>query len=368
MKNESFLFIPDISGFTEFVNSTEIEHGQHIISELLEIIIASNKLKMTVSEVEGDAVLFYKYEQVPSIEDIIKQSETIFLNFHNHLQGYEVERICQCGACSTASELSVKMVAHACEIGFTSVNNVKKPYGADLVTVHKLLKTGIDEREYLLISIQYFDILKMDENELAEQGWSSKIDITSDFADNCSSFYYKSLSPLFDKLEEVKPPSLPKKQNNPYVLEIDIDNDKKNVFEVILNLDLRLRWNKSVNELLYDKNKLNRVGTKHQCLIGKTTADFQTITNDFGEDKLVYGEKVLGLPFVQDVTTYFVLSDNGDSTHLRFEIHIKAPQLYGWLIKPILISRLAKASRGNLELLKSICESSSREVMYETLS
>ena len=56
---KSLLFIPDITGFTEFVNNTEIEHGQHIISELLEKIIDSNELSMEISEVEGDAVLFY---------------------------------------------------------------------------------------------------------------------------------------------------------------------------------------------------------------------------------------------------------------------------------------------------------------------
>ena len=103
MAKESFLFIPDISGFTDFVNNTDIEHGQHIISELLQNIIDSNNLEMIVSEVEGDAVLFYKHEQVPSFDEIAKQAEIIFLNFHNHLQRYDVERICQCGACSTAA-------------------------------------------------------------------------------------------------------------------------------------------------------------------------------------------------------------------------------------------------------------------------
>ena len=34
---ESLLYIPDISGFTEFVHQTEIEHSRHIVSELLEL-------------------------------------------------------------------------------------------------------------------------------------------------------------------------------------------------------------------------------------------------------------------------------------------------------------------------------------------
>lgn len=43
IKKHSFLYIPDISGFTNFVNNTEIEHSKDII-ELLEIIIEANQL------------------------------------------------------------------------------------------------------------------------------------------------------------------------------------------------------------------------------------------------------------------------------------------------------------------------------------
>ena len=37
MENKGLLFIPDISGFTRFVNKVDIEHGRLIIQELLEI-------------------------------------------------------------------------------------------------------------------------------------------------------------------------------------------------------------------------------------------------------------------------------------------------------------------------------------------
>ncbi|MCZ6899691.1 MAG: DUF2652 domain-containing protein, partial [Bacteroidetes bacterium] len=80
-QQSSFLFIPDINGFTEFVLRTEIEHSQHIISELLENILDSNQIGMELSEIEGDAVLFYKYQDVPSMEEIIEQTKQMFLNF-----------------------------------------------------------------------------------------------------------------------------------------------------------------------------------------------------------------------------------------------------------------------------------------------
>ena len=145
----SFLFIPDITGFTEFVSATDIEHGQHIISELLEIIVKSNQLGMEVSEVEGDAVMFYRFESVPTYDELINQSKIIFLNFQNHLRLYESQRICECGACTSASSLSLKFISHIGEIGFTTVLDHKKPFGADLILAHTLLKNAIGLSEWL---------------------------------------------------------------------------------------------------------------------------------------------------------------------------------------------------------------------------
>jgi len=54
----ALLFVPDISGFTRFVQATEISHSRHIIEELLEKIIEANDLGLEISEVEGDAILF----------------------------------------------------------------------------------------------------------------------------------------------------------------------------------------------------------------------------------------------------------------------------------------------------------------------
>ena len=58
MENKGLIFIPDISGFTRFVNEMEIDHSRLIIQELLEILINANQLGLVVSEIEGDAIYF----------------------------------------------------------------------------------------------------------------------------------------------------------------------------------------------------------------------------------------------------------------------------------------------------------------------
>ena len=77
MKNQGLLFIPDISGFTRFVNETEIDHSRLIIQELLEILINANRLGLEISEIEGDAILFYKFGSPPELKDLYEQVETM---------------------------------------------------------------------------------------------------------------------------------------------------------------------------------------------------------------------------------------------------------------------------------------------------
>ena len=56
MTENATIFIPDISGFTEFLSTTELEHSSHIINELLELLIESNISDCILAEVEGDEI------------------------------------------------------------------------------------------------------------------------------------------------------------------------------------------------------------------------------------------------------------------------------------------------------------------------
>jgi hypothetical protein len=150
----SLLFIPDISGFTQFVNATEINHSQHIIAELLQAIIDSNELGLTIVEIEGDAIFFYKSGAQPTPEAVVAQCKKTFIEFHRQLKKYDLNRICNCGACSSASRLTLKMVAHAGNVSILNINNQQKLFGPDVILVHRLLKNEIPEHEYLLLTNQ----------------------------------------------------------------------------------------------------------------------------------------------------------------------------------------------------------------------
>src|SRR5690606_19862869 len=96
MENKGLIFIPDISGFTRFVNETEIEHSRMIIQELLEIIMSANQIGLQVSEIEGDAILFYKFGEPPNLDELYQQVEKMFCEFHKNILAYDASRYCQC--------------------------------------------------------------------------------------------------------------------------------------------------------------------------------------------------------------------------------------------------------------------------------
>src|SRR4029450_12966357 len=99
MENRGLLFIPDISGFSRFVNAVEIEHSRFIIQQLLEVLIRANDSGLQISEIEGDAILFYQFGEPVALRALYTQVEKMFRAFHQYLVAYDHRKICQCKAC-----------------------------------------------------------------------------------------------------------------------------------------------------------------------------------------------------------------------------------------------------------------------------
>ena len=151
-------FIPDIGGFTRFVTETEISHSQHIIRELLELLVDSNEIGLEVSEFEGDAVLFFRTTP-PTLDELMAQAKRMFLNFHLHLREREKARVCQCGACTRMHQLTLKFVAHSGPASTMEIKGHSKFIGRSVIVAHRLLKNSVPATEYLLVTQETLDQL-----------------------------------------------------------------------------------------------------------------------------------------------------------------------------------------------------------------
>src|SRR4051812_25404708 len=196
MENRGLLFIPDISGFTRFVNEIEIEHSRYIIQQLLEVLINANESDLEISEIEGDAILFYRFGEPLKLEALYKQVEKMFCAFHQHLIVYDNRRICQCKACVSAINLSLKIITHYGEFTSYNVKHFNKLIGKDVIDAHQLLKNDIPQHEYWLVTGN----LLQEEQPIELAQWmqwktSNKVMEIGEI-----SFHYTQLSPLKEKI------------------------------------------------------------------------------------------------------------------------------------------------------------------------
>lgn len=150
-RQNGLLLIPDISGYTEFVNSVEITHSAHIISNLLETILATNELGLELHEIEGDALFFYKSGDPPSLKVMMEQINRWVDAFNVRLIEL-MQDLCSCGACQSIPNLSLKVVGHYGEVGIFTIGNRTKLIGKDVILAHRLLKNSLKMNQYVLFS------------------------------------------------------------------------------------------------------------------------------------------------------------------------------------------------------------------------
>jgi len=301
MQNPTLIFIPDISGFTDFVNKTAIEHSQHIISELLEIIINANNLDLVISEIEGDAVLFYKKETIPNINEIINLSREMFLRFHTHLLEIDKNNVCQCGACRSASNLSLKFISHLGETKEVNVNKFNKLIGSDLILAHRLLKNQINSKEYLLLSDNYYSnyssesvhfddwiLLKSNSEEIDQFGT-----VSTKYID------FKPLLELVPKfIEENQPKNYDRKPD----IMIMIDAPILLVHELLTDVNAKYDFAPGIKKIVTD-DKINRINSSHTCVFDNLEIHFVTKNNTVNNNKIAYSEEAelpQGFRFITD--------------------------------------------------------------------
>ena len=356
----SLLLIPDISGFTQFVNETEVEHSQHIIAELLELIIDTDTLGMTVAEIEGDAILFYLKDRIPTTTELIELTRTMFINFHTHLKAFESRRICKCGACMTAHSLTLKVIAHGGPIQFLQVKDFLKPYGSDVILAHRLLKNDIPTHEYLLLT----DTVLSEDHVTEESNWIEICTGQTEYEDVGSIPYtYVPLNPLHEAVPKPLPPPKFERIDHPLVYEGYIERPIRELFEVISNLDLRLSWNIDVDDMKFTPERINRVGTKHFCVIKGDLIEFETLTSDFGPDKMIYGEHVGEVAILREFALFWILSEERTGTTARLELHYHPKKFPATLLLPLFKINFKKQLLKTFMQVKNVAENYAERVV-----
>lgn len=147
--DHGLLVLADVSGFTAFVTSTELEHGSAIIAALLDEVVARLSPPLEIQEIEGDAVFALAGEDGQAARArLLEVLEDAFAAFKDRQRAMVAEALvaedsCQCGACQRMGALDLKMVVHHGSFLRHTVAGRSRVTGTAVILVHRLLKNGV---------------------------------------------------------------------------------------------------------------------------------------------------------------------------------------------------------------------------------
>ncbi|HEX2437321.1 MAG TPA: DUF2652 domain-containing protein [Methylomirabilota bacterium] len=348
MAEQAIVFIPDISGFTDFTSTTEIDHAAHIITELLELLVESNDTGFTLAEVEGDAVLFYRTGAPLKRERLVEQCLSMFSNFHQRLMVIERDTVCQCGACQTASNLTLKFIAHFGYLKEIKVARFVKATGVDMIVAHRLLKNDVDSSEYILMTDACCEALGRSSQHPALQ-WSA----SSQTYDAIGTVKYE-FATLSGYRRQIPPPAAPPRfvvEKGTDNLEIVIQAPLKAVYQTLINVDKRPEWLDGVATINREMTS-ERIGMRHNCVFHGLKLINTALYRDYHEDHARYSENV-EIPDIKVTLQahYEMEALGGGSTRLRFNVNWMGSNLPAENKKGMMAGQAS-----NFELLKKVCE------------
>jgi hypothetical protein len=260
-QQHGLLLIPDISGFTEFVSLVELSHSEHIIADLLELLINENRMDLELCEIEGDALFFYRVGPVPSCEALLDQVRTWVQTFHTHLNLLKRDVYCACGACQSIDKLGLKVIGHWGEFSEYTIKNKTKVIGKDVILVHRLLKNSLEHREYLLVSN---DLL--DQCGVTDGGYGFESHAESYPVLGAVSLRFLNLEPYIQAVPEA--PARDPLPNLPGIIreEVDIAAPMEKVAGYIADLEHMPEWVDGLSYLEYDRSLPLQSGHRHVCV------------------------------------------------------------------------------------------------------
>jgi hypothetical protein len=316
MDNRGLLFIPDISGFTRFVSQSEIEHSRFIIQELLEVLINANHIGLQVSEIEGDAILFYKFGEAPALPELYQQVEDMFCAFHRRLIAYDRRRYCQCAACSAAIQLTLKVITHYGEFTGYQVQQFNKLIGKDVIVAHQLLKNDISKHEYWLVTDNLLPGEAPDFRQWMHWEISRKETETGVIP-----YHYTLLSVL---KEQLPPEPLTPVDDSDKIrilsLTKDYNTDIITMFHATGDFNFRSHWQVGVQSVTDIEHHLPRIGMRCHLITDSGETVVYSSSFYFHPEKIRFSEIEEGT----SNTTYFTLEKiNDNTTRLTLDIYRK---------------------------------------------
>jgi hypothetical protein len=135
-----YLVIADLTGYTSYLASSEIEHAPIIAGDLLETIVGRLEPPFRLSKFEGDAAFAYVEDGRADPSLLFDAIEASYIAFRRRLRSIEQATSCDCSSCRLAPRLDLKFFVHHGRFVTRVIAGREELAGSDVILVHRLLK------------------------------------------------------------------------------------------------------------------------------------------------------------------------------------------------------------------------------------
>ncbi len=147
MSKKGFFILTDISGYTEFLTKSELDHAQDALQNLFDVQLAHIKHPFVISGFRGDAIFMYVPEtNFCEPQTLLESLENLYFVFADALRQMIYNTTCTCRACQNMSRLDLKMVIHYGEYALQKLGDREELLGADVIVPHRMLKNNVIEQ------------------------------------------------------------------------------------------------------------------------------------------------------------------------------------------------------------------------------
>jgi hypothetical protein len=144
MAQKGFFILTDISGYTEFLTRSELDHAQDALQNLFDVQLAHIKHPFVISGFRGDAIFMYVPEtNFCEPQALLESLENLYFVFADALRQMIYNTTCTCRACKNMSGLDLKMVIHHGEYVIQKLGDREELLGADVIVPHRMLKNNV---------------------------------------------------------------------------------------------------------------------------------------------------------------------------------------------------------------------------------
>lgn len=351
-----FLLIADITGYTVYLNQSELEHAHEVLQTLLELLIEHTRPPLVISRLAGDAVISYGLQ--PGFlngQTFVELIEDTYVAFRKAIDVMVLNNTCKCNACTNTGNLDLKFFVHFGSFVLQKLDAHNELVGTDVNVIHRLLKNRVTEatgfRAYALYT----------EAALRQLGPE---EISQDMVEHAETYpdvgeiklRVQNMHPVWQAKKDLSRIKNPPDKSIAYA-EIVLPVPVMLAWEVITHPEYRAVMTQSARQELQNRKK-GRIGqgSVFECFHGKRSSTLQTILEWLPPEQLTT-QDTTPIPNTTCLST-ILLAPHPDGTKVSITISpMQGPfflQLLGNLVSRLFIEKSVR--QGAADLLRRTTE------------